>query len=63
MKRHRKTSYRNLAERIGARTLTGMAIALLSAVLLFASPEIGLAGAIGGVVFGGISAMLMRPHS
>lgn len=49
--------------RLGARSLTALFTALLAAVLLFASPEIGIAGAIGGVVVGGISAILMRPHS
>jgi hypothetical protein len=49
-------------QRLGARTLTAMATALIASVLLFLSPEIGLAGAISGVVVGGISAVLMRPH-
>lgn len=48
--------------RLGARTLTAMAAALIAAVLLFLSPEIGLAGAIGGVVVGAVSAILIRPH-
>ena len=49
--------------RLGARSLTALITALIAAVLLFASPEIGIAGAIGGVVMGGISAVLMRPHA
>lgn len=53
--------FRRIA-RLGARTITALVAALIAAVLLFASPEIGLAGAIGGVIVGGISAVLIRPH-
>ena len=49
--------------RLGTRTLAGMAAALTAALLLLASPEIGIAGAIGGVVVGGVSAVLIRPHN
>jgi hypothetical protein len=48
--------------RMGTRTITAMVAALLAAVLLFLSPEIGLASAIGGVFVGAVSAVLLRPH-
>ncbi len=49
--------------RLGGRTVTGMATALVASLLICAAPEVGLLGAIGGVVVGGISAVLMRPHA
>jgi membrane associated rhomboid family serine protease len=47
---------------LGTRVIIGCATALLAAVLICASPEIGIFGAVGGVVFGGISAALFHPH-
>lgn len=49
--------------RLGARMITALAAALISALLIFASPEIGIAGAVGGVVAGGIAAVLLHPHA
>jgi len=42
--------------------LMGYSAALFSAVLIFSAPEVGVAGAFGGVVLGGISAILLRPQ-
>lgn len=47
---------------LGVRTLTGLAAALVSASLIFAAPEVGIAGVASGVGVGIISAVLMRPH-
>jgi ABC-type lipoprotein release transport system permease subunit len=47
---------------LGTRMLMGCSAALLAAVLIFSAPEVGVAGAFGGVVLGGISAILLRPQ-
>jgi ABC-type lipoprotein release transport system permease subunit len=54
-------AYRKFSE-LGVRTLLGCATALIAAVLIFSAPEIGVVGAFGGVVIGGISAVLVRPQ-
>ncbi len=48
--------------RLGARMIAACATALFAAVLLFAAPEVGVAGAVGGIIVGGISAFLFHPH-
>jgi hypothetical protein len=47
---------------LGTRVIVGCATALIAAVLICASPEIGILGAVGGVFFGGVSAALFHPH-
>jgi hypothetical protein len=54
-------AFRKFAQ-LGARTLFGCATALIAAVLIFSAPEVGIIGACGGIVLGGISAALIRPH-
>jgi hypothetical protein len=59
----RMTSIANGFARLGARMICACAAALIAAVLIFSAPEVGMIGAIGGVVMGGISAVLVRPHA
>ena len=47
---------------LGTRTLMGCAAALISAVLIFSAPAVGLLGVAGGVGIGVISAVLIGPH-
>ena len=47
---------------MGARMLTGCCAALVCAVLIFSSPEVGLFGMGAGVVSGMISVVLIRPQ-
>jgi membrane associated rhomboid family serine protease len=49
--------------RLGTRTIMACVTGLIAACLIFAAPEVGIAGAIGGVVMGGISAILVHPHA
>jgi ABC-type lipoprotein release transport system permease subunit len=48
---------------LGARTLLGCASALIAAILVFAAPEVGIAGACSGLAFGVVSAVLIHPRS
>jgi membrane associated rhomboid family serine protease len=48
---------------IGARMIAGCVTGLIAATLIFVSPEVGIAGAIGGVAMGVVSAVLVRPHA
>ena len=54
--------YKKLTQ-LGPRMLAGLAAALFAAALIFATPEVGVAGAVGGAVCAGVSAVLMLPHS
>jgi len=47
--------------RLGTRMIAACVSALIAAILIFASPEVGVLGAIGGLVMGGISAVLVQP--
>lgn len=47
---------------MGARMVAGYISAMVAAMLIFFAPEVGIAGGIGAVVIGGISAVLVRPH-
>lgn len=46
--------------RTPSRDIAACATALVAGILIFASPEIGIAGAITGVVCGGVSAVLFH---
>jgi O-antigen ligase len=48
--------------RLGTRMLLGCAAALIAAALIFSASDIGIAGVIGGVAMGGVSAYLVRPQ-
>lgn len=47
---------------VGGRMIAGCLTGLAAAALIFAAPEVGIAGAIGGVAMGVVSAILVRPH-
>jgi hypothetical protein len=46
-----------------SRLIGGCITGLIAAVLIFAAPEVGIIGAISGVVMGVVSAVLVRPHA
>ena len=46
----------------GPRLIAACVTGLIGAILIFAAPEVGIAGAIGGVAMGAVSAVLVRPH-
>lgn len=46
--------------RLGTRMIAACVTALIAAILIFAAPEVGFLGAIGGLVMGGISAVLVQ---
>jgi membrane associated rhomboid family serine protease len=47
----------------GTRLIAACITGLCAAILIFAAPEVGIAGAIGGVAMGAVSAVLVRPHA
>lgn len=65
--KHRVTQGMNLiiksVSRLGARMIVACITALIAATLIFAAPEVGIAGAFGGVILAGISAILIHPHA
>jgi len=58
-----RTRITDALRRLGVRTIAAMMTAFLAALLLFLSPEIGIGGAVGGLVVGVVSAILVHPHS
>ncbi|HZY62630.1 MAG TPA: hypothetical protein VFE38_08895 [Edaphobacter sp.] len=55
--------YIHRLSRLGTRMIVGCIAAFIAAMLIFSAAEIGVAGAIGGVIVGGISAVLVKPHA
>ena len=54
--------YAQRIAQLGTRMIMACVTALVAAVLIFSAPEVGIAGAIGGLVAGGISVALFKPH-